>query len=288
MKISKLVIAVSFHFKEERIPFLNKIIENISLMDVNYEIFIFTNSHGMENIEKLKEVFFNLKINNYKILSPTYLGHPFLLTWSHLSVFREVFESDIHASHFLYLEDDICITKENIRYWLKSREDLREVNLVPSFLRFEISKLSPHKFVTDITRVNSIRKLPKYWVNKDYIFLNFPEPYQGLYMMDRELMDEFLESKAVIPEYSKWGIREKAAAGLTFVNVPKGFKSRNCVAYSVKDKSIISDSLVHHISNSYVNDPNTKHGKLKLEKVVKFNFIDQFFLYFFKNVRMFI
>jgi len=240
----------------------------------------------MENIEQFREVFSSLKINNYKILSPTYLGHPFLLTWSHLSIFREVFESDTSASHFLYLEDDICISKDNINYWLKSREDLREKKLVPSFLRFEIAELSTQKFVTDITRVTSIRKLPKHWVNKDYIFLNFPEPYQGLYMMDRELMDEFLRSKAAIPEYSKWGIREKAAAGLTFVNVPRGFKSRNCVAYSIKEKSIISDSLVHHISNSYVNDPKTKHGKLKLENVVGFNFIDQFFLYFFKNIKV--
>ncbi len=283
MKISKLVIAISFHFKEDRIAFLRKVVENISIMDINYEIFVFTNSHGMENIKQLREVFSSLKINNYKILSPTYLGHPFLLTWSHLSIFREVFESDTSASHFLYLEDDICISKDNINYWLKSREDLREKNLVPSFLRFEIAELSTQKFVTDITRVTSIRKLPKHWVNKDYIFLNFPEPYQGLYMMDRELMDEFLRSKAAIPEYSKWGIREKAAAGLTFVNVPRGFKSRNCVAYSIKEKSIISDSLVHHISNSYVNDPKTKLGKLKLEKVVGFNFIDQIFLYFFKK-----
>jgi hypothetical protein len=288
MKVTKLVIAISFHFKEERIPFLSKIVENISLLNVNYEIFIFTNSKGMENIEQLESCFSDLNIVNFKIFSPTLLGHPYLLTWSHLSIFREVFESDTHASHFLYLEDDICITKENIRYWLTSREELREANLVPSFLRFEIPQVGSQKFVTDITRVNSIRKLPKYWINKDYVFLNFPEPYQGLYMMDRELMDEFLRSEAAIPEYSKWGIREKAAAGLTFVNVPTGFKSRNCVAYSVKDKSIISDSLVHHISNSYVNDPNTNHGKLQLEKVVRFNFIDQIFFIFFKNSRAFL
>jgi hypothetical protein len=51
-----------------------------------------------------------------EIHTPTYLGHPYLLAWSHLYTFRESFNTDESITHFMYLEDDILITEKNIEY----------------------------------------------------------------------------------------------------------------------------------------------------------------------------
>jgi hypothetical protein len=53
---------------------------------------------------------------NIKIVTPKYLGHPYLLTWSHLDVFRKMYKIDDNISHFMYLEDDVEIKLNNIEY----------------------------------------------------------------------------------------------------------------------------------------------------------------------------
>ena len=43
-------------------------------------------------------------------------------------------------THFLYLEDDICINKKNFLYWYNSRKFLKKFNLIPGFIRTENKK----------------------------------------------------------------------------------------------------------------------------------------------------
>jgi hypothetical protein len=52
-------------------------------------------------------------IDHYEVIIPEYLGHPYLLTWSHLKVFRQNYP-DKNYTYFLYIEDDMCITQENV------------------------------------------------------------------------------------------------------------------------------------------------------------------------------
>ena len=102
-----------------------------------------------------------------------------------------------------------------------------------------------------------------------YAFLNLNYPYQGLALMDRELMEEYLQMPAAEIDKTNWGIREKANQGLTFWNVPTGFQTRPMVGYDVKNQCLDPRCLVHHLPNSYVVDPESEAGKLALAGVVK-------------------
>ena len=113
--------------------------------------------------------------------------------------------------------------------------------------------------------------MPKIKISSNYYYLNLPEPYQGMYLLDRELMSEHLNGASSIPEYTPWGISEKAAAGLTFMNVPQACYSRNFVGYDLKNKRIDQNSLINHLPNNYANNSASPHGKIKVDELVIFN-----------------
>ena len=96
------------------------------------------------------------------------------------------------------------------------------------------------------------------------MFVCMPKPYQGMYFLDRPLMEECAESPAMSPDFGKWYIREKAAQGLTFVNIPKGFTSRNLVLVDPHTKTIPQKAWVHHLPNTYANEPKARLGKLPM------------------------
>lgn len=110
-----------------------------------------------------------------------------------------------------------------------------------------------------------MRALPYLTVSEEYAFINLPNPYQGMYLLDRELMGEFLRSPAVNPDYGVWNIREKAAQGLTFVAVPKGFYSRNLTGYLRKQGLPDPDCLVRHLPANYTHSPQYVAGKVPVE-----------------------
>ena len=102
-------------------------------------------------------------------------------------------------------------------------------------------------------------------LDNDYHFVSLPNPYQGMYFLDRELMDDFAASPAMSPDFGKWSIREKAAAGLTYVSAPKGFTSRNVVPFCSKRKIIHKECWIHHLPDNYAKDPASEFGKLPVE-----------------------
>ena len=226
MTIKKLAIAVTFHYEESRLQYLEKIASQFSLLADSVLVHIFTNTSDSNKKSLIDNAVNKDRKSDIYIHTPTYLGHPYLLTWSHLFVFRELFNKDESITHFLYLEDDICVTQKNIEYWLRSREELKSSKVIPSFLRYEKKMGAEDFYATDVTTRLSFKKLPRIKESEIYYYLNLPEPYQGMYLLDRELMLEHLNVPSSIPERTPWNIREKAAAGLTFVSVPKGCFSK--------------------------------------------------------------
>ncbi|MBU3560435.1 hypothetical protein [Polynucleobacter hallstattensis] len=268
MEIKKLAIAVTFHYASDRIKYLEKIATQFNSLGNEVFVHIFTNENGVDkmlNIMRAVKQDRELAVN---IHTPTYLGHPYLLTWSHFHTFRELFNTDESISHFMYLEDDIFITKKNIEYWLRSREALRNNKVIPSFLRYEEKEGSKAMYATDVKTRSSFDSLPKVKESEIYYYLNLPQPYQGMYLLDRELMYEHLNGPSSIPECTPWGIREKAAAGLTFVNVPKDCHSRNFIGYDFETKCVDPNSLIHHLPNNYVSKMGTLHGKIKVDELI--------------------
>lgn len=267
MKPAKLLIAVTFYFVEGRLQYLRKIAEEFRGLADSVEVCIFTNGREPGQQELIRRALDGLDIDA-KILAPTLMGHPFFLPWSHLAVFRERFAADPGITHFMYLEDDILVRPNNVAYWLKAREDLRKVGLIPSFLRVEFKAGSDQALSTDATERVSPAKHAYVVLSKDYIYLNLPQPYQGMYLLDRELMEEHLNGKSSNPNHGKWNIRERAAQGLTFANLPPKCASRNFVGFDVKERRIDPDSLIHHLPNNYANEPASPYGKIPVKALV--------------------
>ncbi len=269
----KLAICVIFHFNENRLQFIDKISNNFRTLADDVLVYIITNTQIDKELEQINSA---IKDKGFRvnIFTPTGLGHPYLLPWSHFAIFRTLYD-DESISHFMYLEDDILISRENIAYWVKGREQLRPYNLIPSFVRVEQKNSDSKWYGTDCTRRKNRGLLPHVTVSEDYRFINLPEPYQGTYLLDRELMHEHLSGLSSNPEFGQWGIRERAAQGLTFANIPKGFTSRNLVGYDNKSRQIDKACLIHHTPNNYANstEKKNKFASIPVEKVIVDNIL---------------
>jgi hypothetical protein len=263
--IKKLLIGITFHFVKERIEFLRKIAIHFAQLSLNTKVFVITNTNSTDEQQLIKTA-----INDRaEIYVPKYIGHPYLLTWGHFDIFRKHFQIDPEISHFMYLEDDIEIKPNNIEYWLRGREDLRLAGLIPSFLRYEFAAQETEMRSTDVKSSIELDKLSIFKNNNgNYCYINLPQPYQGMYLLDRELAKEHLFGISSNPDFGTWGIREKAAQGLTFLNVPSGYFSRNVVGFMKNEGLIDPNALIHHMPNNYANNPKTKLGKIKIKDLI--------------------
>jgi hypothetical protein len=259
----KIAICVTFHFNKSRLHYLELISRTFKELAEDVDLTIVTNASSEEDLDQIKAVVEG-KARQYSVFTPVGLGHPFLLPWVHFHIFRRLFE-DPSFSHFLYIEDDILITRENIVYWMESRELLRDFEFIPSFLRVEKKRGAEDWYSSDCIQRFQINSLPRIQIREDLLFVNLHTPYQGMYFLDRALMSEHLSGKSSSPDFGIideaiqpqtlrfWGIREKAAQGLTFHNVREGFISRNLIPYKLKSHEIDKRCLIHHTPNNYAN-----------------------------------
>lgn len=264
--------SITFHFSEDRISFLNETVRRVLSLNDRITLAIFTNIIDHECLSKIKALQSGQK--HIEVITPSLLGHPYLLTWSHLDWFRNKFNTDNTITHFLYLEDDIAISKENIEYWLEGRSLLAHTNFYPSFLRYEYKADSLTKrYSSDVTKVNCFFFLPKTSISENYTFVNVSEPYQGLYFLDRILAEEHFFGPSSNPDFGDWFIREKAAQALTFKSVPKGFTSRNLIGVRTDLKQMDPRCLVHHMPNNYADNVLSTFGKINIEDVISFDLL---------------
>ncbi len=267
MIIEKILVAITFYYAKDRLNFLKTVCSQIPNLGFLYKVFIITNTHEESEIELINQ---NIQcLSNYEIVKHLPMGHPYFLPWGHLPIFKQQFILDPSISHFMYLEDDIEITPKNITYWLRGRNELLEFGLYPSFLRIEKNSLNNNFYATDITSPLKLRKLPKIKISSDYYYLSSPQPYQGMYLMDREMLKEYLQSPATSPDFGSWGIREKATQALTFINIPDTFFSRNLLGYRSSINRVDKDALIRHLPDNYANDPKSQFGKVLVDKLIR-------------------
>lgn len=269
-KPSRLLICITFHFLPSRLVYLKKIATQFSELADFTKIVIITNDRNAHL--QISEVLSPLGLN-LEILSPTLLGHPYLLAWCHKDVFRQHLDlKQCEFTHYLYLEDDILITEQNIHYWMEARERLRPFGLLPSFVRFEVNASSQQRVSTDSKNtVDSSRSAKIIFPDLNYAYLNLPNPYQATYLLDNELLAEhFFDVSSYSPDAPPaWNLsREKAALGLTFHRIPYGFEARNVVGYRMDLQRLDERSLIHHTPNNYANDSTSGYGKIEINQLI--------------------
>ncbi len=214
--------------------------------------------------------------------------HGFYLTWAHKSLFARAL-GDAGLSHFVYLEDDIRFNRESLTYWCRFREPLAAHGLLPGFVRYET--LDGARYVVDQKRRQSVgRSAGAGTISTSELdrsepelrFVSLENPYQGMYVLDRELAVAHLSrSPARSPLLSRgirWPtgvqeraaiVRERAAMGPIFDQVPAGFGSRNVVPVHTPrpgEHRLDSACLVEHLTGNYSRS-DSPFGKIRVEEL---------------------
>jgi hypothetical protein len=273
MQVKKLAIAATFYYSEDRgVIFLEKVAAQFSSLADKVIFHLFTNIYDNDPRVTLSKIIkqgsdLEVYIHTY---NPSNFVNPYFLTWTHVPFFKYLFESDNSITHFMYIEADMLVTRSNIDYWLHAREQLRSTRLVPSFLRYELNYVDKKFYSTDLQYSLPFVQLSRIQMSDDYFYLNLKFPYQAMYLLDRELMQEHLEGpfREFLLNHI-WGVPEQAAGGITFLNVPSDFYSRNVIGFNLKTKKIDPNCLVHHLPNNFANDIEVNNfGKVLIDEAI--------------------
>ncbi len=212
------------------------------------------------------------------------LPSPWLLSWAHKVLMHEKFQDQTYT-HFMNIEDDLLVTACNINYWLSARDFLRPYNIFPSFFRVEWSEKNQDWVSVDAVEGDrfAVKDCPRIAARDGYGYINLPRVYQGMFLYDRELMQEYIDSKKFVIEeaFPNWrhaiqfkssplGLGEASHAGISEVNVPRGLISRNFLPFFEKYNMIDPACFVHHLPNKFANTTYSGHGKVFLRNLLKF------------------
>lgn len=263
----------------------NTILYLAKVPSASLEVYIHTNSH--RNAAIIRSNWDSLNVNvvvhdefrdmNVLNNSPWILGeesNPWLLTWKHKSTLSACVARGSENSIYVCMEDDAIFTADNLIYFLSFKDKLKNFGLIPSFLRTEWSYVNNEYVAIDhfAKEKLNVRDLPKKKID-NRIFVELPNSYSGIIVLDQELAEEYLESPASNELESRkltwWDIGARAAMGLQFVSVPKGFNSRNVVLVDKQKNGIDVSAWIAHQPNIYAQRIDFREGVTPFNLVSK-------------------
>lgn len=272
---ARILVAITVHFNANRLEYLAEVLRSLGEFPVPVmDIILVTNTVDDEELTLLQRLCDEiLPGKSASIRSYEYLAHPHYLTWRH----REIVASEFAGArtgrytHFIYLEDDIRISFLNFSYFVEYREILRDAGLIPSFLRVEYNRFLNGFVDSDNKAQIDVSAQPKLDLGET-VMVSLPNPYIAFYILDTDLAAEFLRSRSFrrersrsVPEMTDMDVRERAAMGVSYENVPEPFACRYVVPVS-KSKGLAWNSCwVSHLPNNYANDPKSGFGKIRMD-----------------------
>lgn len=272
---------------QNRYGYLSQVLYELNNIDLkSIRINIISNSREVEEVltrlDQLKNIKFHFfekysKMNTIHNSPWTYNDSesPWLLTWEHKKIMLQDLEVATDNSLFLYLENDMKFTQQNLEYWLESRKDLKATKLVPSFVRVEHSQIRDKLLALDYIgrSASKISEISTYMSNR-YLYAQLANPYCAIFVLDLDLAIEYSRSKAIEEkssrELSEWDIGARAAMGIQFVDVPKNFSSRFVVPIKKNGNyyQVLSSSLIHHLPNLYSRVESIEKELLPIDRII--------------------
>jgi hypothetical protein len=239
----KLFCVIAFHYEEKRLENFYNTYKNLSSIP---DIHIVVDSNvRFDN---------DIQINCYD------LSDPYYLTWQHKN-YMPTF-SKTNFTHFAYLEGNLNVLETTFKYWTTTRELFKRNNLnfIPAVHRVQIGK-DGELYSLDCTKKPINRPIVTVENQK---FISLFEPYQGMFIMDQEMVEEHITSNYFkIGQKGWYGIRESANLGNMYINVPGGYEHRALLPINN-----LSDCCVVHYGTEYHSDPLSPHGKIKLNELL--------------------
>ncbi|WP_026438745.1 hypothetical protein [Acidocella facilis] len=268
---NRILVSLCFHFRAATVKYLLQVIRNyLSFPVAKLDVLIYTNASG-EDLGVLQAAvqqgLSGQEERNSVLIKPVpNLDDPWLLPWAHKADFKDLFLDRDDYTHYIYSEDDLAFNFANFQYFVRYRDTLKSLGLVPAFCVTEYSddgqvyaKEQPYKIDLSLTRSVRIG---------DLNFINHENPYNAFYILDKAMAQAYISSDSFDVEKSKgkcvWGIAERAAMGLCYENIPEGFASTYVVPLDREKKTIPSFAMVEHLPNKYVNEKNTAFSKILL------------------------
>jgi len=251
MKISK---HVSFFYLENRICYINNIINESNKYECITDIFIHTNNINLE------EDYFNKYINgSLKIIKHDLSNeHPYYLTWKCRELLKQQ-KNDYDI--FMYIEDDILVPYKAIQYWLKHNEKLIKFGYNLGFLRIEVDN-NNIEYITDLNNTNFDTVI---LIDENYYCVNNKNPYCAFWIYNKNEFNRFIDSEYYnienIPGYK---IREKSAIGL---HGNSNYWYKNTVIPIINNK-LIDCCKIFHMANNYVNNDTSGFAKTKFDEAI--------------------
>lgn len=265
----KLYAVIAFHYVEDRLQYLEQTLS--SLIDIDSEftkIVIQTSDVTDAQYKKLKMIL-NHQPKNIEIeVEPIRnLKDPYMLTWAHKC--RMLDFLDTPMTHFAYLEDDMVLTQDLVDYWedVRGRFKKRNLNFIPGFFRIELKE--GRAYAVDVIKPFQVNQLNGVVLDRRYVSL--PQPYQGCFLMDKELVEEHIKSASFSPETCRKipatenDTRERANMGNMYENIPEGFAHRMMIPLD-----IFPQCWIHHCANTYSNMPDNPNGKIPAERIFNY------------------
>ncbi len=278
----RILAAVTFHFRESHLKYLFQVIRALCEYPVNaLDIVVVTNVDDQIKLNQIRDLCEPLikpfparprSKKNLLIESFPRLADPWLLPWAHKHLISDRFlNKGSSFTHFIYVEDDILTSFDNFCYFVKYREALKDKRLIPSFQRIEYNDADNRLYLVDQIGVGDFSYRNRVDVD-GYAFVNLDYPYNAMFILDRELALEYVESPSFDRVRSKvvrpdWDVATRAAMGLCFENPPPGFTTRYV---SPVDPSTLTTpywSWVYHAPNNYTKDRLKPFSKTRTDQL---------------------
>jgi hypothetical protein len=278
----RILAEVTFHFRQSRLKYLFQVVRALCEYPVEVlDVVIITNVDHDMALKQIRDLCAPLfkpfpvrrrSKKNLLIESFPRLLNPWFLPWSHKHLIIDRFLSaESTHTHFIYVEDDILLSFDNFCYFAYYREMLKKERLIPSFQRIEYNDADNLLYLVDQVGVSDFSSRNR--VDLDgYAFVNLDYPYNAMFILDRDLALEYVEtpsfdrerSKVVQPELD---VACRAAMGLCFENPPQGFAVRYVSPVDPSTLMTPSWSWVYHLPNNYVKNRLKPFAKTRTDQL---------------------
>lgn len=258
MKITK---HITFYFLEERICYINRIIEFTN--DYKYETDIFIHTNNPNLVVKSLSPYVNGSI---KIICHDLSDiHPFCLAWMCRDLlYKQQNDYDI----FMYIEDDILVPNTAIEYWLENHEKLIEMNYNLGFVRIEIE--NNIEYITDLLCEHFDCIIEG--VNGKNYCVNNKNTYCAFWIYNKKEFNKFANNKVYnldvlkISQCTYYSIREASAFGLHNPLIP-WYKT---TLIPLENNKLIEDCKIYHMPNNYVSDKQSGFATIQFNDAIDY------------------
>lgn len=275
-KITRFSVSVAAHYVPSRVPYLAKVLDAIAgWSHPKVEVTLVTNDLALAEEPLIRACGEALAARGYELLFDRAHGmaHPWHLTWWHKSAMRTFFaDANQHPRDmFMYIEDDIVVTRENIEYFETYLPAAKAIGCLPGFLRFEKGpggrRISPdYRGYQYVSKDRLIELDGQLFVAPQY-------PYWAGFILDPELFRQYdvspwsdLALADKQPQSPGNSCRVQSAWALTFDAVPEGQPSRYIVP--VDDNLIpLETCQVWHSANNYSVSKQYNFGTVPMDEI---------------------